>query len=102
MPIKETLTRIEVVERKKMNTFIKILGTLIFSLSSSSLWAQCAMCRATLENNLSNGDIGIGANINFGILYLFVMPYLAISVVGFFWYRNSRANAKKITLKRYT
>lgn len=85
-----------------MNTVIKIFGTLIGSLSFSSLWAQCAMCRATLENNLSNGDIGIGANINFGILYLFVMPYLAISVVGFFWYRNSKANAKKITLKRYS
>ncbi len=57
--------------------------------------AQCAMCRATIENNLSNGDIGIGAGLNFGILYLFVMPYLAISIVGFFWYRNSKANAKK-------
>ena len=85
-----------------MNTVIKIFGTLIGCLSFSTLWAQCAMCRATLENNLSNGDIGIGANLNFGILYLFVMPYLAISVVGFFWYRNSKANAKKITFKRYT
>jgi hypothetical protein len=55
--------------------------------------AQCAMCRATLENNVSNGDIGIAAGINFGILYLFVTPYLAIAVISFLWYRTSKRNA---------
>ena len=60
--------------------------------------AQCAMCRATMENNVSTEDIGIGAGINFGILYLFVMPYLAVMVIGFLWYRKSKANAKKIEL----
>jgi len=30
----------------------------------ASASAQCAMCRATLENNLSNGNIGIAAGIN--------------------------------------
>jgi hypothetical protein len=56
--------------------------------------AQCAMCRATIENNLSNGDVGIGAGLNFGILYLFLFPYLALATLAFFWYRNSRQNAK--------
>jgi hypothetical protein len=55
--------------------------------------AQCAMCRATLENNVSNGDVGIAAGINFGILYLFVTPYLAICVIAFLWYRTSKRNA---------
>lgn len=64
--------------------------------------AQCAMCRATVENNLSNGDIGIGAGLNFGILYLFVTPYLAILVVGWLWYKNSKANARKKPLRRYS
>lgn len=74
------------------------LTFLIFSCATS--FAQCAMCRATIENNVSNGDVGIGASLNFGILYLFVMPYLAIGVVGYLWYRNSKANAKKIERKR--
>ena len=58
--------------------------------------AQCAMCRATLENNLSNGNMGIAAGINFGIMYLFMAPYIAIMVIAFFWYRTSRKNAQKL------
>jgi len=54
------------------------------------LSAQCAMCRATLENNVSNGDIGIAAGINFGILYLFAAPYMVIALIAFFWYKTSK------------
>lgn len=53
---------------------------------------QCAMCRATLENSLSNGSAGIAAGINFGILYLFFAPYLAIGAIAFFWFRAARRN----------
>lgn len=74
-------------------TFL-LLTTLLFLLVFDAS-AQCAMCRATVENNLSNGDIGIGAGLNFGILYLFVMPYLAVAIVGYFWYKNSKGNMKK-------
>lgn len=56
--------------------------------------AQCAMCRTTLENNVSNGDMGIAAGINTGILYLFFAPYLAIGVIAFFWYKTSKRNAQ--------
>lgn len=74
-----------------MDKFKKIilltLGLLIINTTS---WAQCAMCRATLENNLSNGDIGPGANINLGILYLFVFPYILIAIIAYLWYRNSK------------
>lgn len=55
-------------------------------------FAQCAMCRATLENNVNNGDIGIAAGINGGILYLFAMPYLLIAFIAFMWYRTSKEN----------
>jgi hypothetical protein len=66
----------------------------MFLLSAGALSAQCAMCKATLENNISNGNIGIAAGINFGILYLFVAPYLAILTLGYFWYRTSKRNEK--------
>lgn len=56
--------------------------------------AQCAMCRATLENNFSNGDPGIAAGINFGIMYLFCAPYLAVGILAYFWYKTSRTNAR--------
>ncbi len=65
---------------------------LLFSMEGN---AQCAMCRATLENNVSNGNIGIAAGINFGILYLFAAPYTVIALIAFFWYRTSkRASAQ--------
>jgi hypothetical protein len=75
---------------KKLFTIFVFL--MLFSVQS---FAQCAMCRATIENNVANGEIGIGAGLNFGILYLFVMPYLAVMVIGYLWYKNSKANAKK-------
>lgn len=72
---------------------MKIILTLLLAFSSAISFAQCAMCRATLENNVSNGDIGIAAGINFGILYLFFAPYLAVGVIAYFWYRTSKHNA---------
>jgi hypothetical protein len=68
--------------------FIAMLG---FTLDGS---AQCAMCRTTLENNVSNGEIGIAAGINFGILYLFAAPYTVIALIAFFWYKTSKNNAR--------
>jgi hypothetical protein len=79
----------------KMKTILRIAGLAIsFLLIEVESNAQCAMCRTTLENNVSNGDIGIAAGINFGILYLFAAPYLIISLIAFFWYRTSK-NAKR-------
>jgi hypothetical protein len=68
--------------------FVVILG---FTLEAS---AQCAMCRTTLENNVSNGDIGIAAGINFGILYLFAAPYTVIALIAFFWYKTSKRTSQ--------
>ncbi|MBL7878013.1 MAG: hypothetical protein JNL53_20270 [Cyclobacteriaceae bacterium] len=76
-----------------------VLGV-IFSIVSLSVNGQCAMCRTTLENNVSNGDIGIAAGINFGILYLFVAPYAVIGLIAFFWYRASKTNRTNELLKR--
>ncbi len=63
-------------------------------LAGSAAQAQCAMCRATLENNVSNGNIGIAAGINLGIMYLFFAPYLAVAVLAYLWYRTSKSNER--------
>ncbi|HMJ67772.1 MAG TPA: hypothetical protein VK508_02690 [Cyclobacteriaceae bacterium] len=77
---------------------VKYLLIVAFFLASAGneALAQCAMCRATLENNVSNGNIGIAAGINFGILYLFATPYIAICVIAFLWYRTSKRNAANV------
>lgn len=79
----------------KSKKFFWVVGSILFlTLAQVDAYAQCAMCRTTLENNVSNGDIGIAAGINFGILYLFAAPYVIISLIAFFWYRTSK-NAKR-------
>ncbi len=78
------------VTRKKTASFLAL-----FLLTISSAWAQCAMCRATLETNVSNGNQEhLASTLNFGILYLFVAPYLLVAVVGYVWYKQSRKTSK--------
>ena len=74
----------------------KLLLSVIFSAAMAiNVSAQCAMCRSTLENNFSNGDPGIAAGINTGILYLLMLPYLAVIVIGILWYKTSKNGAEK-------
>jgi len=54
------------------------------------LMAQCAMCRASVESNLLTEGRQMGAGLNQGILYLMIMPYLILSIIGYLWYKNSR------------
>ena len=70
-----------------------VLSFLVVFLAPMASSAQCSMCRTQLENNVSNGDAGIAAGINTGILYLLSMPYLIVLVLGYFWYKTSRRNA---------
>ena len=81
-----------------MRVVIAILVLFLTSVMDAS--AQCAMCRATLENNVSNGNPGIALGINFGIMYLFFAPYLAVGVIAYLWYRTSKSNSKNESGKR--
>ena len=68
---------------------VSLIGVVLLLVQETAM-AQCAMCRTQLENNISAGDPGIAAGINTGILYLLAMPYLAVLVIGYFWYKSSR------------
>jgi len=83
-----------------MRTAIFLLCFLMLNTFSAA--AQCAMCRSTLENNYSNGTPGIAAGINTGILYLLVLPYLAVIVIGYFWYKSSRNASKELASRHYS
>lgn len=61
-----------------------------FLISIQYSMAQCAMCRVTIENNVSHGETTVGAGLNMGILYLFSVPYLLLAVLAFFWYRHAK------------
>lgn len=83
----------------KIYTVALLLVLFLFTFQQGV--AQCAMCRATVENNVSNGETTLASNLNLGILYLFVTPYLVIGVIAFLWYKKSKSNARKISLSSY-
>lgn len=80
----------------------KLLITTFFFLANISLsLAQCAMCRATVDSNLSEGRGVIGTGLNFGIIYLFVMPYLLVAGLIFMYFRVGKKElAKRLSLEK--
>lgn len=52
--------------------------------------AQCAQCVAAVETNRQAGNDGLAKGLNNGIVYLLCMPYVAIAIVGFVWYKKYR------------
>lgn len=69
-------------------TFFMLLVSMGYS------FAQCAMCRATLETNVSNGaEENLAGTLNLGIIYLFAAPYVLVAVIGYLWYKQSRKSA---------
>lgn len=70
-------------------------------MSNTGVFAQCAMCRATVESTMSNGRNLAATGLNTGIIYLFVIPYLIIVIVGYLWYRNSQKDMQqRLALRR--
>lgn len=65
---------------------------LVFALISVApdLMAQCAMCRGTVESTVSNGRSIVASDLNIGILYLLIIPYLLVASIAYMWYRNSK------------
>lgn len=78
---KNTLEKREKKIEYRCMTFVYILFSIFFSLSSQ---AQCAMCRASLE---SEGNTMKAEAVNDGIVYLMVIPYILVGVVGIVVYR---------------
>lgn len=81
---------------------ISLAITILFVLIPlSEALAQCAMCRATVENNVSEGA-GLAEGLNNGILYLASVPYLIFVTISYLWYRNSKLyRAKQEKISRY-
>ena len=73
-----------------MKPLVIILVVSMVLLLAPDLMAQCAMCRGTVESTVSNGRSLVASNLNMGILYLLLAPYLAVSTIAFLWYRNSK------------
>ena len=65
---------------------LKYIGILAFLLSTFQMDAQCAMCKAVIEN----GDVSMAEGVNSGITYLMVFPYILVGVLLYTLYRYRR------------
>ena len=74
---------------KKYNYFLFIVAILL--VFSAGEVTACAMCKETGDGSTGFSNRGI----NFGILYLMVIPYIAFSVLAYFWYKASKKEKKK-------
>ncbi|WP_298763059.1 hypothetical protein [uncultured Polaribacter sp.] len=59
---------------------------LAFIFSIKSVFSQCAMCKAVVEN----GDASLAEGINNGITYLMVFPYILVGILLFTIYRYNK------------
>ena len=64
----------------------KAFGFLILFFFSISMDAQCAMCKAVVEN----GDTSMAEGVNSGITYLMVFPYILVGFLLYFVYRYKK------------
>jgi len=76
-------------EKSSFAKYFYILFSVFFSLAAN---AQCAMCRAALagDSNIKKAEA-----VNNGIVYLMVIPYLLVAVIGYLIYRMYQSKKKK-------
>ncbi len=65
---------------------MKKLLIIIFIIFTSSVDAQCAMCRAVVES----GNASEAEGLNTGILYLMIFPYLLVGTLFYFIIKSRR------------
>lgn len=78
---------------KKLMLVFTVVFILVLSGVGGDLLAQCPMCRATAESNLSNGGTE-GKGLNDGILYMLGMPYILIGTIAFLWWKNRKTEGE--------
>ena len=65
---------------------LKISAFIILFLFPNFFYAQCAMCKAVVEN----GDNSMAEGINYGIIYLMIFPYLILAIGIYIFVRSKR------------
>lgn len=70
--------------QKSNSKFQTVIFAICFFFIGISINAQCAMCRAALsgDSNTKKAEA-----VNDGIVYLMVIPYLLVVIIGYLIYR---------------
>ncbi len=68
---------------KAQKSITALIGFCLFLIGFSAS-SQCAMCRASLE---SEGNVAKAEAVNDGIVYLMVIPYILVAIIGYIIYK---------------
>jgi C4-dicarboxylate-specific signal transduction histidine kinase len=74
-----------------MRKIVLVLVFMLFAIVPATTYAQCAMCRATLETHAKSGE-NKASGLNTAIGYLLVLPYIAGGVFWYLWKINKKKN----------
>ena len=74
---------------KSSKVIITVVVLIAFAIID--VYAQCPMCKMAAESNLDHGGTA-GQGLNTGILYMLMMPYLLVAIIGYIWYRNRKTD----------
>jgi uncharacterized oligopeptide transporter (OPT) family protein len=78
------------------NLLVRLTGLIVlFLLSTIDIYAQCAMCRGSVESSIGNGKNNVAFGLNTGIMYLFAIPYIIVAVLVYLWFKNSKLERAK-------
>lgn len=65
---------------------ITLVAVLLICMFTQASMAQCSICAKSVEQMGAKPAEGF----NHGILYLMMIPYAVIGVVGFKWWKSNR------------
>ena len=72
-----------------------LFSVVCFLVCHTIAFAQCAMCRATVDSNQGMNQNTIADGLNFGILYLMAIPYVLLIGGGVLFYRHLKSQSKQ-------
>lgn len=78
------LNKVKSKKPKVKSKILLFIVTIVYCLMPIASQAQCAMCRAALESGENTAQ---AEGVNDGIVFLMVMPYLLVALVGFAVYK---------------
>lgn len=77
-------------KKTQIKIVLAALTGLVLLFFSLDVEAQCAMCKASIESSVKDGQPSPGAGINQGILYIMGIPYMLIAIAGFLIYKHNK------------
>lgn len=80
------------MKNKVIIVALLVIGFLSFL--PTKIYAQCPMCKQSLESARADGDTNVGETLNNGIMYLLAFPYVLVLIFLFLYFKSVRAKNK--------